>query len=71
MVSAVPFISADVFFAINVEKRGESAITKNPQKKRKPIKTLSDSVLNIIGEIRQQVQDNKRAMKAIRLVPNT
>ena len=35
MVKAVPLILASALFATKVENRGESAITTNPQKKRK------------------------------------
>lgn len=35
IVKAVPFILASALFATNVENRGESAITTNPQKNRK------------------------------------
>ena len=36
MVKAVPLHSAGAFFATRVENRGESAMTTNPQKMRKP-----------------------------------
>ena len=36
IVKAVPFISASAFCATKVEKRGESAMTTNPQKMRNP-----------------------------------
>ena len=35
IVKEVPLDSSGAFCATNVEKRGESAITTNPQKKRK------------------------------------
>jgi hypothetical protein len=41
-----------------------------PHKKRNPINKLSDSVMNIKGEIRQQQQDKRSIINAIRLVPN-
>ena len=69
IVSAVPCISAVTFLATRVENRGESIITTIPQKSRKPRKTLSDSVVNIQGESRQQPQDKSSAVNAICLVP--
>lgn len=69
MVSAVPFISASAFWATNVENMGESAITTMPQNKRKPIKSISLSTVNMNGEIKQQIHDRNKAEKAVFLVP--
>ena len=69
IVSAVPFISADTFCATSVEKRGESATTTEPQKRRKPINIFSDSIANINGEMRQHIHDKSSAVNAICLVP--
>ena len=69
IVSTVPFISADAFWATSVDKRGESAITTIPQKIRKPINKLSNSLVNINGEIMQHPHDKSNAINAVRLVP--
>ena len=69
MVSAVPLTSKEAFCATSVEKSGESAITTMPQKIRKLIKTNGESILNKIGENKQQQQERSNAIKAIFLVP--
>lgn len=40
MVSAVPFVSAEALWATNVENKGESPMTTNPQKAKKVIKIV-------------------------------
>ena len=69
IVSAVPLISADVFWATKVEKRGESEMTTIPQKIRKPINKISDSDFKKNGEMRQHPQDKVNAILAIRFAP--
>ena len=69
IVSAVPLSSGDAFCATNVEKRGESAITTAPQKRRKAINKLSKLTSKIHGEIRQHIHDRSSAMNAVRFVP--
>jgi len=71
IVSAVPFISAGAFWATSVDKSGESAMTTIPQNIRNPRNKLSNSLVNTHGKIRQHPQDNRRAIKAVRLVPRT
>ena len=68
-VSAVPFTSAGAFWATSVESKGESATTAMPQNSRKVINSVAEGWLNSNGEIRQQIQDNNKAMVAIFLVP--
>ena len=70
IVNAVAFVSADVFCATKVEKRGESAITTMPQNSKKPINKFSDSDAKISGETKQQPQDKSNAINAIRFVPS-
>ena len=69
IVSAVPFISPEAFWATRVEKRGESAITTMPQNSMKPINKFSYSTKNTNGEIRQQPHESRRAVNAVFLVP--
>ena len=69
MVSAVPFISPAAFWATKVEKSGESAITAIPQKSKKAINTVSDSIANRNGERRQQAQESSKNINAILFVP--
>ena len=70
MVSAVPFNSRGAFCATRVEKRGESAMTTIPQKRRNGINIIRVSIENTSGEIRQQQHDNKSARDAICLKPD-
>jgi hypothetical protein len=61
IVSAVPFDSATVFCAINVENKGESAMTTIPQNMRKKIKNPRESIKKSKGEKRQHVPDRHNA----------
>lgn len=70
IVKAVPFNSNGAFWATSVENNGESAITTMPQKRRNPIKISCVSIKKKRGEIRQQIQDKSRAVKAIFLTGN-
>lgn len=65
IVSAAAFDSGTALLAISVENIGESAITTNPQKKRKIKKRLGDSIFSINGEMMQQVADNNKEINAI------
>lgn len=68
MVIAVPLICAGAFCATNVENKGESAITTNPQRIRK-IRNGIKERLKANGEAAQQQPDKRRAVNAIFLVP--
>jgi len=69
IVNAVPFISADEFWATSVDKSGESEMTTIPQKKRKPMNRLANSLLNTNGEIRQHPHDKTKEIITILLAP--
>ena len=70
IISADPINFGGAFFATMVEKRGESAITTIPQKRRKVINKLALLRSKIHGEIRQQQHDKSRAINAVRFVPS-
>ena len=70
IVSAVPFFSAKAFCATKVDKSGESAITTIPHKNRNPMHKISNSLLKTNGEIKQQMQDKSKEVKAIFFAPN-
>ena len=44
-------------------------MTTNPQKIKKPIKSVAEDCIKINGEIKQQIQDKVKAINAILLVP--
>ena len=56
MVKAVPLVSGAVFFAIKVEKRGESPMTANPQILKKVINAV-EGKSKMKGEIQQQIPE--------------
>ena len=70
MVRAVPLDSSGAFCATNVENKGESAMTTNPQKKRKLIKAETERLSKNKGEPQQHKQDKHKEMVATRLTPN-
>ena len=65
IVSAVPLSLEGAFWATIVENNGESAITTIHQNNKKEINKTSCCVKNIKGDITQQTQDKKSALKAI------
>ena len=70
MVRAVPRTSGVVRWATRVEKRGESAITTSPQKNKKAISNVSDSLNRNRGEVTQHKQDNNKNRVANFFAPN-
>ncbi len=69
MVSAVPLSFASALWATNVENKGESAITTNPQNNKNTNTTVNEVVENSKGEIRQQIPEQAKAIEAIRFSP--
>ena len=61
IVNEVPRDSAGACCATNVEKRGESAITANPQMNRNNKKKKGDDRKKTIGNNKQQIQDTSSA----------
>ena len=69
MVRAVPLDSEMAFCATNVENNGESAMTTIPQKIRYPKNRISESMIKVNGDNRQQKHDKPSAMVAILFAP--
>ena len=69
MVSEVPLNSSATFCATNVENKGESAITTNPQKNKKASSKGADVVNKKNGDSRQHKQDRNKAIVAIFFAP--
>src|SRR5258708_36753820 len=68
--SDVPLESSGAFCATNVENKGESAITTNPQKERKLISVETELLNKNNGETQQHKHDKNNEMVAIFLTPN-
>ena len=64
IVKAVPLISESAFFATNVENRGESIITVNPQINKKT-RNPTFPIKNNEGDKRQHSPDILKAIMAI------
>ena len=71
IVNDVPLDSAGAFCATIVEKRGESAMTTNPQKKRNAIRTETELLNRNRGEAQQHRHDKNNERAAIFLTPNS
>ena len=69
MVSEVPLDSPLAFFAINVENKGESAITTIAQKTRNMMSIVDDGLNKNKGESRQQQQERNNEIVAIFFAP--
>ena len=63
-VSEVPLDSTGAFCATNVENKGESAMTTNPQKNKKTKKTELEDWLKNTGDKRQHNPDKLNAPSA-------
>ena len=70
IVRDVPLVFSGAFCAINVENRGESAITTIPQKNRNAMKRKVTFVFKSTGDSRQQMHDRHKEMAAIFLAPD-
>lgn len=70
MVNAVPFVSAVVVLATNVENSGESVITATPQRSKKTIITVNEAPLITSGESKQHNPEVARAIAAMYFVLN-
>ena len=64
IVSAEPLDSSAAFWATSVENSGESAITTNPQKKRKTINVRGEAIERKKGERIQHNPESARARVA-------
>ena len=69
MVSEVPLDSSATFCATNVENKGESAITTNPQKNKKEINSGIELLNKNKGDNKQQQQDKSNVIVAIFFAP--
>ena len=69
IVIDVPLVSFGAFCATNVENKGESAITTNPQNNKKHITRVMESLESNKGEIRQQIQEENNIKPASLNVP--
>ena len=69
IVMALPFTSEAELLATDVENKGESATTTNPQSNRKRMMTQSLAYKNTKGESRQHKKEIKRKEKAVRCTP--
>ena len=69
IVNEVPLDSSATFCATSVENNGESAMTTNPQKNKKPTNTIEELLNKNKGESKQQQQDKNNATVAIFFAP--
>lgn len=69
IVNAVPLVSSGAFWATNVENKGESAITTNPQTNKKRINKVGEELDKNNGDIRQQVHDRNNDQVATFFAP--
>ena len=60
IVIAVPLSDSGAFCAIKVENNGESAMTTNPQKSRKRIKSILFSIRKNKGVAKQHAQESSK-----------